>query len=92
MTYLRSSERDHPLEFYRTMDPMGVDDWVAQMEKILEVFKHTGKQQVQLSAYMFCGVAERWWKTVRPQMILWKVLRHERPLRKSFIRSSFQSM
>lgn len=46
MTYLRSPKGHHPLEFYRTMDPVGVDDWVTQMDKILEMFKRTRKQQV----------------------------------------------
>ena len=35
------------------------------MEKIYEVFKCTGIQQVQLATHMFRGAAERWWKTVK---------------------------
>lgn len=54
-----------PPEFHGMEDPTDADEWVVQMEKIYEVFKCTGRQQVQLAAHMFRGVAERWWKMVK---------------------------
>ena len=49
-----------PPEFHGIEDPTVADEWVVQMEKIYEVFKCTGFQQVQLAAHMFRGAAERW--------------------------------
>lgn len=54
-----------PLESYGTKDPTDADEWVVQMEKIYEVFKCTGRQQVMLATYTFHWVAKRWWKTVK---------------------------
>ncbi|XXG80001.1 hypothetical protein AAC387_Pa09g0960 [Persea americana] len=54
-----------PPEFHGIEDPAVAYEWVVQMEKIYEVFKCMGVQQVQLAAHMFHGAAERWWKTVK---------------------------
>lgn len=45
-------------EFHGIKDPTVADEWVVQMEKIYEVFKGTGVQQVQLAAHMFHGAVE----------------------------------
>lgn len=39
---------------------------MVQVKKIFKVFKRTGRQQVQLAAYMFRQVAETWWQTIEP--------------------------
>ena len=49
------------------------------MEKIYEVFKWTGVQQVHLADHMFHRAAERWWKTVKhlyesvKEEVAWKI-------------------
>lgn len=52
-------------EFYGNEDPMLADDFLVQMEKIFAVFKCTKVQEVQLIAYMFRGVADIWWTTIK---------------------------
>ncbi|XXG76882.1 hypothetical protein AAC387_Pa08g1150 [Persea americana] len=54
-----------PKEFTGHEDPLAADDWLEHMENIFEVFKCTGRQQVQLTASMFTGLADIWWKTVK---------------------------
>ena len=53
------------LEFHGIEDPAVAGEWVVQMEKIDEVFKWMGIQQVQLAAHIFRRAAERWWKIVK---------------------------
>lgn len=36
-----------------------------QIEKIFQVFRCTGKEQVQLAAYMCRGMAKMWWKSIK---------------------------
>ena len=78
-----------PPEFHGIEDPAVADEWVVQMEKIYEVFKCTGIQQVQLVAHMFRGVAERWWKTVKhpnetvEEEVAWKTFNEQ--FQKKFI-------
>lgn len=62
---VESLRKRFPLESFDTEDPADVDEWVVQVEKFYEVFKCTGRLQVQLAAHMFCGAAEIWWKSVK---------------------------
>ena len=70
-----------PPEFHGIEDPAIADEWVVQMEKIYEVFKCTGVQQVQLAAHMLRRAAERWWKTVKHPYEavedLWSIQMHQ---------------
>ena len=72
--------RRFPPEFHGIEDLAIADEWAIQMERIYEVFKCTGIQQVQLAAHMFHGVAERWWKTVKhpyetvAEYVAWKTV------------------
>ena len=54
-----------PKEFTGQEDPLAVDDWLEQMENIFEVFRCTGRQQVQLTSSMFNGLEDIWWKMVK---------------------------
>ena len=56
-----------PKEFAGTEDPMAADDWLEQIENIFEIFTCTGLERVQLTASMFTGLADSWWKTVRAE-------------------------
>lgn len=55
-----------PLEFTGTLGYTQANEWMVQIEKIFMVFQCTGRQQVQLAAYMFRKVAEMWWRTIEP--------------------------
>ena len=54
-----------PPEFTGIEDPLVADDWIVRMEKIFKVFECSGRQRVQLAAYMFRSVVEDWWRTVQ---------------------------
>ena len=58
-------KKRNPPEFYGNEDPLDADEWVVQVEKIFEVFRCTGRERVQLAAYMLRGTAEMWWKSVK---------------------------
>ena len=47
-----------PKEFTGQEDPLVADDWLEHTENILEVFRCKGRQQVQLTASMFTGLAD----------------------------------
>ena len=46
---------------------LAADDWLEHTENIFEVFRCTGRQQVQLATSMFTGLADLWWKTVKAE-------------------------
>lgn len=52
-------------EFYENEDQSYDEDWIVQVENIFKVFICTGRQEVSLAAYMFHGVADTCWKSVR---------------------------
>ena len=56
-----------PKEFTGHEDLLAADDWLEHIENIFEVFRCTGKQQVQLTASMFTDLADIWWKTVKAE-------------------------
>jgi len=56
-----------PKEFVGTEDPLVADDWLAHIENIFEIFRCTEGEKVQLSASLFVGLADNWWKTVREE-------------------------
>ncbi|XXG53565.1 hypothetical protein AAC387_Pa03g1647 [Persea americana] len=56
-----------PKEFTRHEDPLAADDWLEHTENIFEIFRCTGRQQVQLTASMFTGLADIWWKTIKAE-------------------------
>ena len=51
-------KKRNPPAFYGNEDPLDVDEWVVQVEKIFQVFQCTNKEKVQLAAYLFRGVVE----------------------------------
>ena len=56
-----------PKEFTGQEDPLAADDWLEHMENIFEVFRCTGRQQVQLTSSMFNGLEDIWWKMVKAE-------------------------
>ena len=56
-----------PKEFTGHEDPLVANDWLEHTENILEIFKGMGKQQVELTASMFTGLVDIWWKIVKAE-------------------------
>ncbi|XXG42105.1 hypothetical protein AAC387_Pa01g2449 [Persea americana] len=54
-----------PKEFSGQKDALAADDWLVNTEKIFDVFTCTGIQKVNLTASLFFGLADTWWKTVK---------------------------
>lgn len=52
-------------EFFSNEDPMDAEEWLVHMENIFKVFKCSGRQKPALVAYMFRGVVDSMWKTVK---------------------------
>lgn len=52
-------------EFYGNEDLMLVDDFLVPMEEIFVVFECMKVQELQLIAYMFRGLTDRWWTTIK---------------------------
>ena len=47
-----------PKEFSSQEDPLAVDDWIVNTEKIFDVCTCTGRQKVNLIASLFYGLAD----------------------------------
>ena len=54
-----------PKEFSGQEDSLTADNWLANTEKIFDVFTCTGHQKVHLIASLFYGLANTWWQTVK---------------------------
>ena len=54
-----------PKEFSSQEDPLAVDDWLVNKEKIFDVFTYPGRQKVHLTASLFYCLADTWWQTVK---------------------------
>ena len=54
-----------PKEFTGKEDPLTIDDWLAHIENIFDLFECTDRQQVHLAASMYTGLADIWWKTLK---------------------------
>ena len=54
-----------PKEFSGQEDPLHADDWLANTEKIFDVFTCTGWQKVHLTASLFHELVDTWWQTVK---------------------------
>ena len=54
-----------PKQFSRQEDPITVDDWLANTQKIFYVFICTGRQKVHLTTSLFYGFVDTWWQTVK---------------------------
>ena len=56
----------HPLTFTRGGDPMVVDHWFIQIEKVLEVMEITFETtKIRLAVFQLESEAQIWWKWAR---------------------------
>ena len=46
-------------------DPVRFEDWIAEMEKLLEAINCPSRMKVKLAAFYLIGTAELWWRTVK---------------------------
>jgi hypothetical protein len=58
-------QRAKPPSFYRYFDPILVERWIMQLDKIFEVLGCTATQKVTFATYMLEGEAEHWWRGAR---------------------------
>ena len=56
-----------PKEFTGHEDPLATDDWLEHTTNVFEVFRCKGRQQVALTASMFIGLIDIWWKIVKAE-------------------------
>ena len=61
-------------------DPLQVEGWLLQIEKILDVMNFPEEQKVSFSYFMFQKEAEHWWRAVKNsvkdkgEQIIWDFL------------------
>ena len=57
--------RNNPLFFYGCVDPMEVEEWLQQLEKIFKVMKCDDAQKVDFATYMLESNVEHRWNNAR---------------------------
>ncbi|XP_057949877.1 uncharacterized protein LOC131144931 [Malania oleifera] len=63
-----------PSSFEGGTDPIKVEIWMQEMEKILVVLNYTEEQKVLFAIFKLAGEAERWWhamKLLEVQRVVW---------------------
>ncbi|XP_057960892.1 uncharacterized protein LOC131152943 [Malania oleifera] len=53
-----------PLTFTGSTNPILVENWIREIEKILVVLQCTDEQKVLYAVFKLIGEAERWWEVV----------------------------
>ena len=77
---LEQFQKLNPPAYKGGADPKQAEEWLRQIEKILDVMKCTENQRVSFTSFMFQGEAERWWEMVKAgakslgEEISWKFL------------------
>ncbi|XP_057532918.1 uncharacterized protein LOC130810811 [Amaranthus tricolor] len=66
--YKRLSSHQPP-KYDREPDPVRFEDWIAEMEKLLEAINCPSRMKVKLAAFYLPGTAELWWRTVKQTVI-----------------------
>ena len=63
---LQKFKTHHPPTFTRVGDPMVVDHWFRQIEKILEAMNITSDAtKIRLAAFQLEGESQEWWDCVK---------------------------
>jgi len=62
---LEQFQKLNPPAFRGGVDPIQAEEWLRQIEKILDVMECTETQRVSFASFMFQGEAERWWEMVK---------------------------
>jgi len=62
---LEQFQKLNPPAFKGGADPIQAEEWLRQIEKILDVMECTESQRVSFTSFMFQGEAERWWEMIK---------------------------
>ena len=62
---LEQFQKLHPRAFKGEADPVQAEEWLRQIEKILDAMECTENQRVSFTTFMFQGEAEHWWEMVK---------------------------
>ena len=62
---LEQFQKLNPPAFKGGVDPIQAEEWLRQIEKILDVMECTENQRVSFTSFMFQGEAERWWEMIK---------------------------
>ncbi|XP_057979122.1 uncharacterized protein LOC131165395 [Malania oleifera] len=54
-----------PSAFMGSTDPVCAENWIQEIEKILDVLNCTERQKVTFATFKLAGEAERWWVSVK---------------------------
>ncbi|XP_057958743.1 uncharacterized protein LOC131151520 [Malania oleifera] len=54
-----------PLAFVASADPIRIENWIREIEKILDVLNCTEKQKVAFAMFKLTSEAQRWWESVK---------------------------
>ena len=55
----------HPPAFKGATDPMQAEEWLHQIEKILDIIECMKNQRVAFITFMFQGEEEHWWEMIK---------------------------
>jgi len=62
---LEQLQKLNPPAFKGEADPIQAEEWLHQIEEILDVMKCNENQRVSFTSLMLYGEVERWWKMVK---------------------------
>ena len=57
--------KQNPPSFDGKLDPIEVENWFLQMEKLLEALDCTNSQKVRFATFKLIGEAEHWWRSTK---------------------------
>ena len=66
--YKRLSSHQPP-KYDGEPDPVRFEDWIAEMEKLLEAINCSSRMKVKLATFYLTCTAELWWRTVKQTAI-----------------------
>ncbi|XP_057975968.1 uncharacterized protein LOC131163390 [Malania oleifera] len=75
----------NPPTFLEGADPVVIENWMQEIEKVLAVLHCTNEQRVLYATYKLIGKAERWWTTT-------KLLKEQRPIPVAMTWSRFREV
>ncbi|XP_057540655.1 uncharacterized protein LOC130818500 [Amaranthus tricolor] len=66
--YFKNMAYHRPPQYNGEADPVRFENWLAEMEKLLEVINCPARLKVKLAYFYLSGPAELWWRSVKATM------------------------
>ena len=66
--YFKNMAYHRPPQYDGEADPVRFENWLAEMEKLLEVINCPAHLKVKLASFYLSGPAELWWRSVKATM------------------------